>query len=148
MAGGCCLAELGVCDDESLSMNENGSLLNAEFIAGDGSDSLKSGYYLSNELCSDYLSNGVRELDVVTSGLLNEVCSVMGTEHVDFNDDFKRMCAESEDNCRKKRCTDRYDSSESSDRFVFCYDFDIFECITYLRHKETEVLCCLAGPFF
>lgn len=26
------------------------------------------------------------------------------------------LCEESEDNCRKKRCTDRYDSSESSDR--------------------------------
>lgn len=119
MAGGCCLAELGVCGDESLSMNENGGMLNAEFISGDRADSLKSSFYLNNDLCPDFVSNGVRELVMETSGLLNEVCSVMGSEHVDFNDDFKGMCAEGEDNCRKKRCTDRYDSSESSDRYVF-----------------------------
>ncbi|XP_075212413.1 uncharacterized protein LOC142319252 [Lycorma delicatula] len=118
MAGGCCLAELGVRNDEALSMNENGDMLNAELIMGDRTDGLKSAFYLSGKLYPNFLSNGVRESDVETSRLLNEVCSVMGSEHVDFNDEFKRMCAEGEDNCRKKRCTDRYDSSESSDSGV------------------------------
>lgn len=48
---------------------------------------------------------------------------------------FKKLCSNSnastqhegilpcEDDCRKKRCVDRYDSSESSDRLVnICYD--------------------------
>lgn len=48
---------------------------------------------------------------------------------------FKNMCSNDdrsgsqqhegilpcEDDCRKKRCVDRYDSSESSDRLVDCY---------------------------
>lgn len=44
--------------------------------------------------------------------LFNKLCDNDGSKHEGF-----LPC---EDDCRKKRCVDRYDSSESSDRWVYC----------------------------
>ncbi|PSN47836.1 hypothetical protein C0J52_01228 [Blattella germanica] len=65
-------------------------------------DTLKTSFYIhreSGELCSinGVVGLGVRETMVCGSG----------------SDEF---CSNDGDNCRKKRCADRYDSSESSDR--------------------------------
>jgi len=42
-----------------------------------------------------------------------------GESNSPFTTEFKNLCQDNDDNCRKKRCADRYDSSESSDRLVF-----------------------------
>ncbi|XP_039280879.1 zinc finger protein jing homolog isoform X2 [Nilaparvata lugens] len=121
MADGHCAAELDVREDEpTLLMNgKGGSSSDSECVADeDRSGSLSKSFYVSGDLCSDIVSNGAEEFDVESSGLLNEICRVMGSEHVEFSGDFKEICSEGEDNCRKKRCADRYDSSESSDSGV------------------------------
>ncbi|RZF42164.1 hypothetical protein LSTR_LSTR004313 [Laodelphax striatellus] len=119
MADGHCAAELDVREDESTLMNgKGGSSSDSECVTEHRSGSLKKSFYVSGDLCSDIVSNGGEEFDVESSGLLNEICRVMGSEHVEFSGDFKEICSEGEDNCRKKRCADRYDSSESSDSGV------------------------------
>ncbi|XP_069675318.1 zinc finger protein jing homolog [Periplaneta americana] len=70
-------------------------------------NTLKSSFYIngdSGELCSSFRIDGVVGLGVRASAML---CSA-GSE----------FCPNNGDNCRKKRCADRYDSSESSDSGV------------------------------
>lgn len=69
------------------------------------SNTLKSSFYIhgdSGELCSSFRIDGVVGLGVRASAMLCGASS--------------EFCPNNGDNCRKKRCADRYDSSESSDR--------------------------------
>jgi hypothetical protein len=68
-------------------------------------NTLKSSFYIrgdSGELCSSFQIDGVVGLGVRASDMLCGASS--------------EFCPNNGDNCRKKRCADRYDSSESSDR--------------------------------
>lgn len=49
--------------------------------------------------------------------LFNNLCEKSSNVNV-VNKFLERPCSPSDEDCRKKRCVDRYDSSESSDRFV------------------------------
>lgn len=53
--------------------------------------------------------------------LFDKLCSVKGSnveKHEGFLDITEMPCSPNEEDCLKKRCADRYDSSESSDRSV------------------------------
>lgn len=118
MADGVCEAGTGVCVNDPLLVNENEVFISEtseESVNKDKLNNLKSSFYLIDEnsgLCSNFRLNGV--VNEACSEL--DVCLVMGSDHEEFSSEFKSMCSDNEDNCRKKRCTDRYDSSESSDR--------------------------------
>ncbi|KAL1122555.1 hypothetical protein AAG570_002885 [Ranatra chinensis] len=73
------------------------------------------------------------------------------------NEDEESISSE-EDNCRKKRCNDRYDSSESSDRgpqallegcgkppgvLQVGYSRNVSEDIPALRYWDVEIFCLL-----
>lgn len=94
--------------------NEDDVLLGcASEDSSSNSDSIKSGYFViseSDQLCSKFQLNGV-----TLKG-----CSELNREMSSHTDGFtavlKSISEDNADNCRKKRCADRYDSSESSDR--------------------------------
>jgi len=68
-------------------------------------NTLKSSFYIrgdSEELSSSFQIDGVVGLGVRAAAMLCGSSS--------------EFCPNTGDNCRKKRCADRYDSSESSDR--------------------------------
>lgn len=99
--------------EESGMAKDSMDLLNIshkQCLSSSNLNDMKSAFYLSGDsehFSSDFRLNGVR-LGVHTS---------QGTQHAEFSSDFKSLCSVSgSDNGRKKRCTDRYDSSESSDR--------------------------------
>lgn len=78
------------------------SISHKDCLNSNGVDTLKSSFYIdgdSGDLCSinGVVGLGVREAMVCSGG-------------------SQEFCPNNGDNCRKKRCTDRYDSSESSDR--------------------------------
>lgn len=122
MAEGVCAAGTGVCVDNSLLMNENDILLSVQSEDSfnlDTLDSLKSTLYMlgqNGELCSNFTMSSV-DLDVRGCSEL-DLCRAMESDNEEFSSGFQSTCEENEDNCRKKRCADRYDSSESSDRYI------------------------------
>lgn len=101
-----------VCVNDLL--NENDVILGS--VSDDSNntlDSIKSGYFVlseSEKCCSNFDINGAKascpELD----------SRVMGSDSEEFMASLKSISEENGHNCRKKRCADRYDSSESSDR--------------------------------
>lgn len=56
-------------------------------------------------------------IDSDSGKLCGKLCGVKGSEakHEGF---LEMPCSPGDEDCRKKRCADRYDSSESSDRYV------------------------------
>ncbi|GLH00273.1 hypothetical protein R5R35_014325 [Gryllus longicercus] len=114
MADGLCV-EGTANNDNGTAVKETVDLLgmsHKDSLNSKGLNSLKSTFYIngeSGELCSNFRVNGVVTLGVHASR--DMLCSA-NTEHVDFTS----LCPDAGDNCRKKRCADRYDSSESSDR--------------------------------
>lgn len=104
MADGVCA--VGTTDSVKDSvMKQSVDLLSISHKDCLNSNTLKSSFYIhgdSGELCSRFEIDGVVELGVRASAMLCGASS--------------EFCPNNGDNCRKKRCTDRYDSSESSDR--------------------------------
>lgn len=101
-----CLVEgMPVCED--VLLNETGV-----FSSEDSSntlDSIKSGFFALSEgeaLCSDFEINSK----------LGSCVGMGGTDSEEFRAALKLINDETVHSCRKKRCADRYDSSESSDR--------------------------------
>lgn len=94
-------------------MSENGEFLSAnrEKQVSDDGLNLKSIFYLNN-----LESNCFNKYSVNNDGVNR---SSGFCPHVDgFPPEYKGICPNNDENCRKKRCSDRYDSSESSDRLV------------------------------
>lgn len=100
---------------EDILQNEGDVLLGcASEDSSNTSDSIKSGYFVlseSDQLCSKFQLNGVKL----------KACSGLDSREMNSDTDgftavLKSISEENGDNCRKKRCADRYDSSESSDR--------------------------------
>lgn len=94
-------------------MSENGefmSLNSMDDLRDNGLSSLDNMFYLNSleDNCfSKYGMNG--------GGGINRA-SGFCCPHVDgFSSEYKGMCPNNDENCRRKRCSDRYDSSESSD---------------------------------
>lgn len=78
------------------------------------SDSVKSGFFMLSErdqLCSKFQLNGSQ-----TKSCPDLDCRLMSSDTEEFTEVLKSISEENYDDCRKKRCADRYDSSESSDR--------------------------------
>lgn len=95
-------------------MSENGEFMgvNSEKQDVDNSlNNLKSIFYL-NSLEDNCFSKYSVNNDGISRA--SEFCP-----HVDgFSSEYKGLCPNNDENCRKKRCSDRYDSSESSDRYL------------------------------
>ncbi|XP_046673173.1 uncharacterized protein LOC124362581 isoform X2 [Homalodisca vitripennis] len=112
----CVLVERSsVCED--VLVNGNDILLgSASEDSSNTIDSVKSGFFVLSEsdaLCSNFQLNGVKLGSC--SGLDGRV---MGSDTEEFTAALKSIGEENGHNCRKKRCADRYDSSESSDSGV------------------------------
>lgn len=113
MADGLCVQGTARREND-LKVKDNVDLLsisNKDCMKKKGLTNVKTSFYIcsdSGELCSNYRVNGVLNLGVHASDML---CSA-SSKHVEYSS----LCPNGEDNCRKKRCADRYDSSESSDR--------------------------------
>lgn len=114
-----------VITDFKMSGKSDRSVADSDSVSGSGnttsvSDSFNFYFNEHSELCSKF--HGSEKTDQASSATL-DICRVMETiRGQEFSSLFKTICsteAEDSDNCRKKRCTDRYDSSESSDRLVF-----------------------------
>lgn len=94
-------------------MSENGEFLSEKSekqIEDNGLNNLKSLFYLSNIENNCFSKYSVNEDGVNRA---SEFCPDVDG----FSSDYKGICPNNEENCRKKRCSDRYDSSESSDRY-------------------------------
>ncbi|XP_054265602.1 zinc finger protein jing homolog isoform X1 [Macrosteles quadrilineatus] len=111
----CALVDgLPVC--KNLVVNENDVLLgSASEDSNNTEDSVKSTYFVceSDALCSKFQLNGVQLRSC--PGMDGRV---MGSDTEEFSSSLKSIHDENGHNCRKKRCVDRYDSSESSDSGV------------------------------
>ncbi|XP_071452997.1 zinc finger protein AEBP2 [Hetaerina americana] len=88
-------------------------IMRKECVNTKGLCGMKSKFYLSGE--SENYGAKFRVNGVGLRVHASENCD----EHVsEFSTDFKSLCSNGDDSVRKKRCTDRYDSSESSDSGV------------------------------
>ncbi|KAJ8889077.1 hypothetical protein PR048_008571 [Dryococelus australis] len=106
MADGMCVDGTANGGEESLQkVSTNvGSISQKGGRNADGLKAVKPAFYISGDsgqLCSNFRVNGL--------GVRAASAMLTGSQ-------FSALCANGEDNCRKKRCSDRYDSSESSDR--------------------------------
>lgn len=102
-----------VCENDLL--NENDVILSS--VSDDSNntlDSIKSGYFVlrkSEKCCSTFEINGAK---IASCSELDS--RVMVSDSEEFAALKSISEEENEHNFRKKRCADRYDSSESSDR--------------------------------
>lgn len=110
MADGLCTVEVDCSVNEKT--NKNYELV---VIDRDNSDSMND---VSCENVKSYL------ISSDSDKLFNNLCESSNNVNV-VNKFLERPCSPSDEDCRKKRCVDRYDSSESSDRsvsiFFFCF---------------------------
>lgn len=101
-----------VCED--VLLNESGVFGSSSEDSSNTLDSIKSGFFALSEgeeaLCSNFEINGKLGSCAGMEG------TMIGSESEEFRAALKLINDETGHSCRKKRCADRYDSSESSDR--------------------------------
>ena len=105
-------------------MSENGEFTsgNCEKQIGDESlNKLKSLFYLNNVENDCFTKYSVNNDGGVNRA--SEFCPDVDG----FSSDYKGICPNNDDeNCGKKRCSDRYDSSESSDRYIYLIRYNFY----------------------
>lgn len=93
-------------------MSENGEFMSVnsdKSVEDNDLNNLKNILYLNN-----FENNCFSKYSVNNDGI-NRASGFC--PHVDgFSTEYKGICPNNDENCRRKRCSDRYDSSESSDR--------------------------------
>lgn len=100
-----------VCED--VLLNESGVFGSSSEDSSNTLDSIKSGFFALSEgeaLCSNFELNGKLGSCAGMDG------TMIGSDSEEFRAALKLINDETGHSCRKKRCADRYDSSESSDR--------------------------------
>lgn len=117
MADGFCEEGRGTCiTNEKLESTSSELSCETEYVAldvkpimGDRNEPFFT-HKDSEQLCTKFASSAVHGKE--------EVCVKEEKPQRSLSVPLESLCEENEDNCRKKRCADRYDSSESSDRCV------------------------------
>lgn len=117
MADGLCTADAvsNVNDETAVKKYDNGAgCENNDSVNGRACENVRS-YCVSSD--SEKLFDKL--CAVVNKGSTTVV--VVEAKHEEFSDMEMPSCVLTEEDCRKKRCVDRYDSSESSDRLVHLF---------------------------
>ena len=86
----------------------------------------------NEKLCTKFASSAVHGKE--------EVCVKEEKPQRELSVPLESLCGENEDNCCKKRCADRYDSSESSDRCVRKHG------CTQRKMQDQDALSPLSSP--
>ncbi|KAK6619457.1 hypothetical protein RUM43_012214 [Polyplax serrata] len=95
-------------------MSENGDFLSGnreKQVGATGANDLNELFYIGTVRNGEHFGKYTGNDDRVNRAS-EEFCPDVD----DFSSDYKGICPRNDENCRKKRCSDRYDSSESSDR--------------------------------